>query len=463
MSWPRLRSLLESSRRVVWSAARLGRQPAFWLIVLLVASFARQQQARRFEPERDTDTVTYERVAQFESAQMTLGSLRTIGYPALLRLLEGHRGWLKPVEYGIYAVTILGFWWAVAMWLRSGWVALAAALPLLWADIVRYLPLVLPDFLSAALGLATVTAVLLVAMRWRPVLSWTILTIGVFAAYQVRPAYLFLVPLVPVLGVILRRLREGTWAQSRFGLALTAVSAGPLLGFSLLRWLVVGHFGLVSFLGYCLTGSAASFLDADRVRALPEQEQPIAEAVLAWREGRGWRPYRGSVRVDPWIRQYTPNIYRATRPPLLRDLAEHPIEAATPLMARNERFQRWSLAVLRTQPQLYLQWVGGVLVHGIRSAAGSRAVQIPFALLVISLPLLMSTGTANGTGSDGRRLLGLALLCLGYTVLKLLLLAAVAVPLPRYLAGAVLLVPSLLWAELALIWRRAVTPLRGVE
>lgn len=428
------------------------RHPLPWILILMAASFCTQELVGGLEPQRLPDTASYERMARFESLELALGHVRTLGYPVLLRIAEEPGVWLKRFEYGAYLLAVLAFWWALTVWFRSGWIALAGAVPLLWADVIVYLGWLQPDALAAAGALITVAATILVAARWRPSWSWSVLTVGVLLTCLLRPAYLFLVPLVPFAGVVMRGLRASFRGSAGFGLRLTAASAGPVLGFCLLRWLVVGQLGFVSFLGYNLSGIAAGFLHPQLVRNLPAEQQPIADSVLAWRQAHGMDPYRGHMQVARWHDDFTSNIWRATVPAAERSLARRPESAPTRWMAIDDRLREWSLEVLRRNPPRYLRWVRGSVASGLSGLFERPTLIVPAVLLVFSVPVLLAV-RRSPRGAETRALIGLGVLCGGYFLFKLLLLATVSVPFDRYLDAAVLLLPTLLWVELALVWR----------
>ena len=67
---------------------------------------------------------------------------------------------------------------------------------------------------------------------------------------------------------------------------LCSIAIVPFLLFCFLRWVVVGHFGLVSFGGMNIIGIAGQFLTEDMIPKLPETVQPLAVRVLATRAER---------------------------------------------------------------------------------------------------------------------------------------------------------------------------------
>lgn len=439
------------------------RHPLLWMVVALAVSFLLREAGGGLEPVRLPDTASYERLARLQSLDVAFGHTRTLGYPLLLRAAGEHRHALKRLEYGTYLLAVLALWWALTVWFRSGWIALAGSVPLLVADVLAYTGWLQPEILAPAFALLAVAALILVVGGWRPGWSWSVLVLGLFLACLLRPAYLFLVPVLPVAGFVMRWIRDGFGGSAAFGLRLTAASAGPVLGFCLVRWLIVGQLGFVAFLGYNLSGVAASFLNPSLVDNLPVRQRPLAEPILAWRQARGWQPYEGHWRVDPWHEQFTPNIYHATVPVVERSLARRPAAAPTPWIAVDERLREWSLAVLRRNPPRYLHWVRGNLAVGLHGLLQRPTITVPLVLVALSVPFLLVTPASPAR--DPRTLrawFGLAVLCGGYFLGNLLLLATISVPLHRYVDAAVLLLPVLIWVECAILWRRILWPVDPV-
>ena len=92
---------------------------------------------------------------------------------------------------------------------------------------------------------------------------------AVSAAYHIRPSYLFLVPLVPGLGLVLSRIGDPACSWARRGIfrrRLRRPCCVPLLGYCAARYFITGHFGLVSFAGYNLAGLASPVGSYDRAR-----------------------------------------------------------------------------------------------------------------------------------------------------------------------------------------------------
>ncbi|MEZ5332905.1 MAG: hypothetical protein R2991_12840 [Thermoanaerobaculia bacterium] len=257
--------------------------------------FALAASADGLRPVRHPDTKSYEwSLPPERTAPELLSHYRTAGYPFFLRGLGAlHLGWgsIPSAQLIVYLVSVLLFWSGARTWWGRPWLAFAAATPLLWLDVFELAPLVQPDFLSCGLLIAVVGLLLHLLHRPRNGWLWAALAAAVFATYQVRPATVFLIGWVPLLGALLCRLRPpATWreAASR-ATGLAAATILPWLAFSLLRLFTVGHFGVVAFGGYNLSALASCFVDEELVADLP-----APDAVLARGSCNGGEPTVGA-------------------------------------------------------------------------------------------------------------------------------------------------------------------------
>src|SRR5262249_499252 len=158
-------------------------------------------------------------------------------------------------QFAVHIVAVLLFYLGLRCIALPGWLAMGISSMLLYSkSFLDYVPFVMTDGLSSSLAIATVAMLLVLIGRPRSAFPWIGLPLSLLLIYQVRPAYLFLIPLLPVLGLIILALvvSRQDWVRlyKRVGLGLVAVGILPLLAFCTFRWAVVGHFGLVSFAGH---------------------------------------------------------------------------------------------------------------------------------------------------------------------------------------------------------------------
>ena len=191
--------------------------------------------------------------------------------------------------------------------------------------------------------------------RLRRTLPWIGLTVSLACAYHIRPAYLFLVGLVPCLGVVLlwiRTARVGAeFSWKRLASALCAVSILPYLGYCLARLVLVGHFGLVSFSGPGTAALAVELIDPRMVETeLPQAWRPLAAEILAVRRHRGEESvFRGGgvIKLRQWELRYCDNIHEVVMPVADRRYGQDRI-------TRNRELSEFSLKVISLRKAEYL-------------------------------------------------------------------------------------------------------------
>ncbi len=273
------------------------------------------------EVKLSNDSWNYIAASQMSPTEV-LGCIRTIGYPLLLKVVSP---W-SPDYRVIPWIQVLGLFFAVFFldstvrrWGASPWRAFAVSTGVLYAAFqncaFRYVG---TDFPAMVMAIVTTSFLFWVSVSPKRILPWIGLTVSLACTYHIRPAYLFLVALAPCLGILFlffRADRAGNpipW--ERFSLALCGVSILPYLGWCLLRLLVVGHFGLVSFGGIAVVGIAVELLDREMIETkLPQQWKPLATAILQQRESRGIQSvFRGGgvIKLRQWELLYNNNVHR---------------------------------------------------------------------------------------------------------------------------------------------------------
>ena len=436
-----------------------------WVLLLGQAVWQHQSLAARgrLEPIRVADTDSYIRVAKMETVEGALSHYRTYGYPLLLRTFG--RDALIGIELRLYLLGTIALFAAVWVYTGSGWIALAAASPLLYADALGLLGRVQPDFVACAFVLFAVAALIGLVVRPRNSLLWALLAVAVFAAYQSRPATLFLILWLPVAGGLLSAFRDRTWRRPRKGwlLGLTLATVVPYLLFASFRAGRVGEFGLVAFGGYNMSGLAASLIDEATIETLEDEDQRMARAILRRRLDRGWEPYRTGEGSAEWFEQYSPNIFHINvQVAKGRMRARHESMGfahgadESVHMAVNRRLRDFSREVIRRRPGAYLEWVRNANLHGWRQLGATPWVVWPAGLLAASL-VLGWWGRRRGylrPRLDPALVAAVGLLTLGLTFFAayVFLISLLSFPFSRYYYGTVLLLPSGLCAALAALW-----------
>jgi hypothetical protein len=478
------------------SPRRWWARPGLWLALQAVAVFGVTVARTDLETVTYRDSRGYLRVLERETLAQKLSHRRTPGYPLLIKAVQtlpGGLARLPHVQLALYLACVVAFGLAAGLYLGSGseggsgWTGLLVATPLFY---VRLLPLftaaMLPDVPAAALALVALAGLLALAAwpasRRTRILAWAALGIGAFAAYQLRPAYLFLLPLLPILGVVLHWLgRRGQAPQGesaeaapsagrprawRFAASLVAIVLSPFLAWSAFRWAVTGHFGLVSFGGFNLIGITSSMLTPELVPRLPAAHRPLAEAIVERRREVGYQ-IAPAYDFAEWKRLYNANIFYIAYKAVWK-LPDRPRGGAGGTWVyANRQFTGLSWALIRLEPGLYTRWLrdaSGLFVERMVSSRLLRGAALAAAASALAAGLVHAVARARGragwsrlAGWPGPRSAGLALVAVAYAAASALLVVLVESPIDRYVVASELLLPSGLVALAAGFWRPSPT------
>ena len=444
---------------------RLLRLPLLYLLLQIGVSAVALDRSGTLEPVIRPDTRSYQRASRAGSLEASLQQHRTMGYPLFLRAMRSlterpHLAPLPEVHAALFFGAVALLWFAIRAWTGSGWLALAAATPLSSTPLFLVLPRIQPDFVAAAAALAVLSVLLYLVKRPGSWPLWALLTLLVALTYQLRPAYLFLVPFVPFAGWVLRWCWEGRprLAHLRWAAGLGLATVLPLLAFAGLRKSVVGDFGLVSFTGCNLIGITASFLDAEMIEALPPDTRELAGQIVGQRAAWGWQPMTLDSDTRIFQQQWGTNTWRVSINPARR------IEERRARQARNRGERRrfrdievnatlmtLSREAIRHRPLLYLKWLRDTWLAGV-----GRLVRFPWVLWpLVALAVTIAIAWFRGRVANALdlKVLGLIFLCGAYTATKLMLVVAVAHVHERYMVAVCLLLPTALCVLLFSLWR----------
>ena len=263
----------------------------------------------------------------------------------------------------------------------------------------------------------------------------------------------------------------------------------PYWSFCALRLATVGHFGLVSFGGTNLAGLAANFISGRVVTELPEEHRDLARRMLRIRRKKGWKPMTKKSRAEDFFAQYSDNIWKVANPAgkfelgarkrMLKkkdgeggsvDLSSAAWQRQPSRVARNTIVGGMSKAVISTRLDLYLRWVRAAQLYGLRQLTDYLWIVVPFLAALISLPILFVRRQKGGVEDRGQRaeprrlgsptmqetLVALSLLGVGFFSGYLLLVSLVSFPFTRYFQSMILFVPTMLCAQVFVIWRQIV-------
>lgn len=237
---------------------RLGGSFLVFSLILLLPAVALIAYEGKSIVRSEVDTDSY-RVNSI-SARSLLEGIRTPVYPLVLRAATsfGDERAVIIIQFGVY----ICFLSCMFLYLRTlgapRWTLFVLPVPFAMSSVVvGYTFVLLPELIAAAAAFS----VLLLSLsayfiRHRPKIDWLVgglLTVSVLS----KPQYLFLIPYLLLVGLIQFGLQgneqEKHWRRYR-ELRVCVRYFSPVLGYCLLRLVVVGHFGLVSFGGSNLAG-----------------------------------------------------------------------------------------------------------------------------------------------------------------------------------------------------------------
>ena len=410
------------------------------------------------------DTQSYLETARMSPAGM-LASFRSVGYPIFLRtvLLASPRlAALPQIHLAFHFLAVAVFFRALVRFGATRWQAFAAASPILWTVLHDpAIPDVGSDSLARSMAVITISLLLIVSATPRRLGPWIGLTLCLAATYHVRPAHLFLVPLVPCLGFLALAI-HAAWHAAPFPwkrqvVSLAAVSVLPFLAFCLMRWAVVGHFGLVSCGGWNLPGITVELLDRPAIENhFPEDLRPMALQVLAARD-RMRREHGltavfcdGRASIAQLHENYNLNLYEAAIPVVRRWHGESKTAVAGPsTVAVNDDLMRLAWYTIKARKLAYLRLVIDNYRYAVADIPNSNTVLSRLAVLAaflwvvrnLALPRGSSIGRARRTSQSFLMQLAIVIGTL-YAAMGLLPIVLVEEPLGRYLiAIAVFLCP----------------------
>lgn len=231
----------------------------------------------------------------WSSPATVLNGVRTAGYPAFLKLAAAFGGGASAVPTLHWLAATLAAWLMYWGLNRTGFrscVAFWCAIVLMFnREMLDFGNSVMADSLATSLAVASTACFFAIMPQRTSILGWIGLMVFTFLTYQVRPAYIFLIPFWPLMTVFLDVFlfrRFAPWGTIvKRSVLVTSLIVIPFVGYCTVRWFVVGHWGLVSFGGYNIVGIAGQFLDQPLAEQLPESIRPFALKIVERREQRG--------------------------------------------------------------------------------------------------------------------------------------------------------------------------------
>ena len=379
-------------------AMNLIKKPLFCFALQVIGLAAALALLNWFYPVHVGDTSDYQQFP-FDSFTDALQHPRTFGYPLFLQVGETLGTSYKAIPllgYVFHVLAVYVFWIGLRRVFRSDWTSMVTASSLLYSNILfRYGNNLAADGLASSLAIATIGWLLLTLFsEHRRFYHWWILALLVFATYQVRPAYLFLIPLLPLLGLTLYWLVTSAPTERRVWLSITAslilTVAIPYLAYCGIRWATVGSFSLVSFGGNNFAAITCMFLSEDDVEALPSEIQSLARAVMDRRNEVAER------NVD-----YTAGAtrrYMEIETPFDVNICDICVPAARQIYGQhlwpsvNRGLWRLATTIIAEKPDYYAVWLAKAFIRGVYMIV-SEYIMNPVYFLLISALAVAHAGT----------------------------------------------------------------------
>ena len=405
-----------------------------------------------------------------------LAGVGTVGYPILLNLTTMASPTLEVLPYLQVGLHIFGVFCFLAGLGALGIGGLTATLicgSLLFSNLaLGSSRLILTDAPASSLAIMAIGHTLVVVGGRRGVWPWVGLAGATFLAYQIRPAYIFLVPFVPLLGLGLALLAlETEDVKARWktiGVALVAATFLPFLSFCCLRWIITGQFGLASSSGSMSIGVVGQFLDDDLVADLPADLRVLAGRALIRRQELP--DLRVSDAGEMADRSRIESRHAATQLMFVNLMAPIQKDSSWLLQFRGKQdnlLSRLSLEIIRRRPRLYLYQVAKEFRAGLKVCILNHDASL-FMLLALGALQVCSVfrGRRPGYGclpspsiasAAYRSLSVMFLISMTFCVSKLLLVVLILPPVERYLAAAGVFMPSLVAIPLAVALQSAET------
>ncbi|MFH0824971.1 MAG: hypothetical protein V2B18_19640, partial [Pseudomonadota bacterium] len=231
---------------------------------------------------------------------------------------------------------------------------------------------ILSDLPALSMALVALGFLLRIVTRNGGAANWAGLTLSLLLTYQIRAAYLFLIPLTPILGFALLVFRESgsRWIlnRRRFLAGLVVICVIPFLLFSAFRYVITGHFGLLSIGGLGLAGITTQFMDRRMIERFDPELRDLAHTMietrdrlllgppagrLMWSHINFWKAYEGAREyvIIPCSLRFVNNMPLVPAPG--ERIFPHEINPAQ-LPAANDIATGIALATIRERPGIHL-------------------------------------------------------------------------------------------------------------
>jgi hypothetical protein len=397
-------------------AGRSARACLLMLVALFAFNLIAAQSRDAMTLVRTADSGDYQAASEADSSYLmvALTSIRPPIYPAIIRaarVFDAKYAALPYIQHALFAAGALAFFWCCVLAGFKPWEALLLAAPLASSAILNELGnYMMPETAATSFAVAAAGLLILIAADGPTRLRMLCLSACVTCACLTRPAFLFLPLLAPMAVVLMApSFRPG---QHRIGATKTFFSTltwtcSPLLAYSVLRFALVGHFGIVSFGGVAVAGIGTNpvVLDESTAMRLPSDEMKrLATAILEKRrEVSSRNPAHRPLFVfnadsmskrpmaESWQQSFDPSIYDVALPATRDFYRTSNAEVLNPdWRVINAKLGELSSATIKQHKTQYLKWIWSVVQRGFQEVfhyetGGRLLVGIAFVALVLAL------------------------------------------------------------------------------
>lgn len=444
---------LGESNESVQERRRGRRWPVIAIVVQLGILGGVLAVSGRFKAVETHDTAGYV-LQKWGSAEEVLGGLRTPAYPAFLAVLRAVSSDERTVPTMHFIVNSFAVWLFYFGLQRLGHDSVRAfigASSLIYTRILYgYVNTVATDTLASAIGIV-VCALIMIRLSSPSAMMSLLLSLAVMTGWLIRPAYLFLIPLAPVMTWMIHPGRAHATRSRRWHvLTVFLLVITPLILYSSLRLAVVGRFGIVSFGGGNILGIAGQFLQPADIPSLSQEFQGIASRAIERRDS-------GELKVGAFDDLPTSNYmrmedrYDLTIWHIFSDAESGEVERDP--VKWNSQSRRLAVELIRLHPREYLLWLIKATRQAVRKVLWDFADNgYAFGLLVMGLGVLLvkSCYWKHGNrlvlaNSDTFRIL--TLFAVVYGAMNLAVVIPVCPPLGRFTDAATVLLaaPLAVW------------------
>ena len=391
-------------------------------------------------------------------SEVFLSSVVPSGYPLVLKLvsvISPSLSILPMVQFTILAISIFAFYCALGRYGLSRWLALAISSTIFYSNYTFiFIPMVVTDILATSAVILAISMLIFVICKPCNFYWWFLYSIFLFFSYQTRPAYLFLLVLLPLLGIMLLFLRirykriHFPFKKSRFITTLTITSILPFIFFCYLRFAALGFFGITSSDGWTIAGIAGQFLSEDMARKLPNDLRLYALNVLDERKGfLDWELPGDTSNFAVIERMYYKTVWS-----LLYPVAEQMYKEKGDVAVKRKLLE-FSMAIIRAKPVPYIIWIMKAFrvqfVRLIETNYEFQALTLLFIILQFIYLLKQLYGYESDPDLENRRaghyyaFATVFLIGVSFALSGIFLISLVVIPDDRYISAAGIFLPSI--------------------